>query len=151
MKPLKLNGQLFRPQYSAAVERLEKYLDSLEDDDMLNTNGLRINGFGSNTVGRAMVNRMAVSHYKYGKINGNGPAVDELKSGLQRAAMYDTRYLKSKKIWQGRTPKPLNTGNTENLIDAANFMLLEYMFPKHRDAEFEAQPSSASPGLAKAG
>jgi hypothetical protein len=98
-----------------------------------------------------MVNRMAVSHYKYGKINGNGPAVDELKSGLQRAAMYDTRYLKSKKIWQGRTPKPLNTGNTENLIDAANFMLLEYMFPKHRDAEFEAQPSSASPGLAKAG
>jgi len=96
-----------------------------------------------------MVNRMAVSHYKYGKIDGNAPGVDELKSGLQRAAMYDTRYLKSKKIWKGCTSKPLNTGNTENLLDTANFMLLEYLFPKHREAEFEAQPSSASPGLAK--
>jgi hypothetical protein len=55
MKPLKLNGQLFRPQYSAGVERLEKYLDSMPDDELLNTNALRTQAqFGSNTISRAV-------------------------------------------------------------------------------------------------
>jgi hypothetical protein len=85
MKPLKLNGQLFRPQYSAAVERLEKYLDSLEDDDMLNTNGLRINGFGSNTVGRAQAYLIAAGKcYKAPTqtIYGNKKAIVALKAML---------------------------------------------------------------------
>ena len=30
---LKLNGSVFQPRYSAGVERLEKFIDSLEFDD----------------------------------------------------------------------------------------------------------------------
>jgi hypothetical protein len=33
-----------------------------EDDDMLNTNGLRINGFGSNTIGRAQAYLIAAGN-----------------------------------------------------------------------------------------
>ena len=90
-----------------------------------------------------MVNRMAVSHFKYGKIADkcNTEWIDDMLGGRQRLCMYD-----------GIGPRPdykeINTGNTENLLDAANFFILEHLFPKKKTAHFRAQTSAESPGLA---
>lgn len=97
-----------------------------------------------------MLNRMAVSHYKYGPMDTNLPSVDELLNALQRISMYDSRALDRKKIWKDKTPKPLNTGNTENLLDAANFLIMEFLEPKHSKAHMRPQTSKESPGLSYA-
>jgi hypothetical protein len=80
---------------------------------------------------QGMVNRMAVSHYKYGPIKPNATTceVDELASARKRERMY------------------LETGNTENLWDEANFVIIEAMFPQHEKAHFRSQTSAESPGL----
>jgi hypothetical protein len=94
-----------------------------------------------------MVNRMAVSHYKYGVIDNHDGNVDEVRCGLQRLSMYDDSLLDADLIWEGATRKKLNTGNTENLLDAANFMLIEFIMPQHAKAKFKSQTSEQSPGL----
>lgn len=98
------------------------------------------------------VNRMAVSHYKYGRVDNNAKLsdVDEIRSGLKRLTMYSTKGLTKEQVdilWGEDKRKPLNTGNTENLLDLANFVRLEYLFPKHPKAFFRAQTSAQSPGL----
>jgi hypothetical protein len=98
------------------------------------------------------VNRMAVSHYKYGRVDDNAKLseVDELRSGLKRLLMYSTKGFTREQIdliWGEDRRKPLNTGNTENLLDANNFFRLEFLFPKHPRAHFKAQTSTQSPGL----
>jgi hypothetical protein len=94
-----------------------------------------------------MVNRMAVSHFKYGAIESNLSSVNELQNALQRVSMYDSKMLSRAKVWKGKTPKPLNTGNAENLLDAANFLIMEFLEPKHPKAHMRAQTSKESPGL----
>ena len=98
------------------------------------------------------VNRMAVSHYKYGRVDDNAKlaSVDEVRSGLKRLLMYSTQGFTKDQIdiiWGEDKRKPLNTGNTENLLDANNFFRLEFLFPKHPKAHFKAQTSAQSPGL----
>lgn len=80
---------------------------------------------------QAMVDRMAMSHFKYGRIDNNAKCaeVDEIASGMQRMDMYNL------------------TGNIENLYDAANFFVIESVYPKHKKAHFKSQTSSESPGL----
>lgn len=76
---------------------------------------------------QGMVNRMLVSYHKYGAIEGAVEAgVDCLASAQQRV----------KKYW--------DTGNTEFLMDAANYLMMEYMHPSHVNAHFN--PESRSPG-----
>ena len=80
------------------------------------------------------VNRMAVSHYKYGRVDDNAKlaSVDEVRSGLKRLLMYSTQGFTKDQIdiiWGEDKRKPLNTGNTENLLDANNFFRLEFLFP----------------------
>lgn len=89
-----------------------------------------------------MVNRMAVSHFKYGRVDDNAKlaSVDEVLSGRKRLWMYDG-------IGPSADGKKGNTGNTENLLDAANFFIIESIFPKHVKAHFAAQTSAQSPGL----
>src|SRR5437868_15003986 len=72
-----------------------------------------------------MVNRMAVSHFKYGKIGDkcNVPGIDDAMGGRQRLCMYDG-------IGPAPDYKDVDTGNTENLLDAANFFILEHLYPK---------------------
>jgi len=98
---------------------------------------------------QAMVDRMAMSHFKYGPIDTNAVIgeVNETKSGLQRVSMYDPSFINQDEVWAGKTPKSVNTGNTENLLDAANFFVIEAMFPKHSKAHFKAQTTVQSPGL----
>lgn len=114
-----------------------------------------------------MLNRMAVSHFKYGLMaNSVKDGTDCAKSGRQRLTMYDGKnwsdtcdcefevqpggyiehqswcVLQRKHIPQG------GTGNTENLLDAANFFVIEHLFPRHAKAHFFEQETRHSPGLA---
>lgn len=72
---------------------------------------------------------MEVSFHKYGPLKNAYPhKVDALKSLLLRIEKYR------------------ETGNTEFLIDAANFAMIEFMRPSVKDAKFVATDSNASPG-----
>ena len=76
-----------------------------------------------------MANRMAVSYHKYGPVAAAYPLrVDAIASLNQRLDKY------------------AETGNTEFLMDAANFAMIEFMHPAHPEAEFVATDSDASPG-----
>jgi len=76
-----------------------------------------------------MVNRMAMSFFKYGLVVDAYPhkvnAIDSLRLRLQ---------------------KYLDTGNTEFLMDVANFAMIEFMHPKIAGAIFKATDSDQSPG-----
>lgn len=76
-----------------------------------------------------MKNRMEVSYHKYGPIKNAYPhKVNALESLQLRIRKYQ------------------ETGNTEYLIDVANFAMIEFMRPAHKEAYFEATDSSGSPG-----
>ena len=76
-----------------------------------------------------MANRMATSHFKYGNMSDQYPDSVHAVSGVgQRMVMY-SQY-----------------GNTENCLDAANYAVIEYLFPSHKKAHFRAQAAHESPG-----
>lgn len=74
---------------------------------------------------QAMANRMAVSYHKYGAVADAHATCDHVAS------------------LEGRLAKYAETGNTEWLVDVANFAMMEYM--KNPD-EFRATDSDESPG-----
>ncbi|WP_341877609.1 hypothetical protein [Defluviitalea saccharophila] len=76
-------------------------------------------------------NRMIVSFHKYGPVKSNYgehlvSAIDNLEKRLE---LYK------------------QTGNTEYLLDVANFAMIEYMYPQHEKAHFKGTDSKDSPGL----
>lgn len=75
---------------------------------------------------QGMVNRMLTSFHKYGHIADAKHHVDFLASASQRVRKYQ------------------QTGNTEYLMDAANYMMAEFMHPSHEKAHYDAE--SRSPG-----
>lgn len=76
-----------------------------------------------------MKNRMEVSFHKYGAIADAFPTkIDALKSAADRIEQYRV------------------THNTEFLVDAANFLMIEFMLPGYHDAFFKGTDSSESPG-----
>jgi hypothetical protein len=77
--------------------------------------------------GRA--DRMAVSYCKYGAVAEAYPArVNAIASLRARLERYE------------------QTGNTEWLMDVANFAMIEFMHPRHAAAHFVATDSDQSPG-----
>lgn len=76
-----------------------------------------------------MRNRMLVSFHKYGPV--------------AEAYPHKVNALKSLEL---RLKKYQETGNTEYLVDAANFAMIEFMRPSHPEAHFEGTDSSGSPG-----
>lgn len=76
-----------------------------------------------------MRNRMVTSFYKYGPVEQNAGRTDEIESLKDRVGLYE------------------KTGNTEWLIDVANFAMIEFMFPQHKKAHFRATDSRESPGV----
>lgn len=78
-----------------------------------------------------MKNRITTSHYKYGRADKTYP---ELAQALECAKERIQEYEKTK--------------NTEYLIDAANFCMLEFMYPCLENAKFEPADSDKSIGLA---
>src|SRR4051812_17365910 len=80
---------------------------------------------------QGMRERMAVSYYKYGAIKDGFPhKVNALESLRMRIDKYH------------------DTGNTEFLIDVANFAMIEFMLPGHPRAHFKSTDSNESPGRA---
>lgn len=80
---------------------------------------------------QGMKNRLIVSHFKYGSAKKTYPELAQaLKCIKERIEMYE------------------KTKNTEYLIDAANFCMLEFMYPCIEGAKFEPTDSDKSPGLA---
>lgn len=79
---------------------------------------------------KKMQNRILVSHYKYGWMNQTYP---ELAQAVKEI--------------QPRIQKYLETGNTEWLIDVANFAMIEYLHPSVKNAHFVGTDSEESPGL----
>ncbi|AMX93649.1 MULTISPECIES: hypothetical protein [Mesorhizobium] len=78
---------------------------------------------------QGMKDRMVVSFYKYGLVSEAYPhKVNAITSLTDRLRKY------------------AETGNTEFLIDAANFAMIEFMHPSHPSAFFEGTDSDQSPG-----
>lgn len=72
-----------------------------------------------------MLNRMAMSYFKYGLVaNGYPRLVDAIGSLKYRLDEYE------------------KTGNTENLADISNFAMIEFMKPRHPDAHFKSTDKS---------
>ena len=69
---------------------------------------------------------MVMSYYKYGRINQNHKSdnlMDAVKNLKKRLEMYES------------------TGNTEFLVDVANFAMIEFMCPQHPKAHFKGTDS----------
>lgn len=71
-----------------------------------------------------IVNRMMMSHFKYGRMMDKYP----LSAKAVESAKQRTNYYK-------------DTGNTEGCLDAANFLLIEFLYPSHRKAKFQPKDS----------
>lgn len=78
---------------------------------------------------QGMRDRMVVSYYKYGPLTNAYP---EKVSAV--ASLTD------------RLRKYAETKNTEYLIDAANFAMIEFMYPAIEGAFFEGTDADGSPG-----
>ncbi len=76
-----------------------------------------------------MKNRMAMSFYKYGPLANAYP---EKVDAIATLTAHIETYLAS--------------GNTELLVDIANYAMIEFMRPRHPQAHFEARDSNASLG-----
>ena len=78
---------------------------------------------------QGMRDRMTVSFYKYGPIKEAYPEkVNAISSLTDRLRKY------------------AETGNTEFLMDAANFAMIEFMLPSHPNAFFAGTDDDQSPG-----
>lgn len=78
---------------------------------------------------QGMADRMSVSYFKYGKVKDAVP--------------FHVDALGSLKI---RIDKYLETGNTEFLMDAANFAMMEFMYPHLENAHYRPTDSDEAPG-----
>lgn len=77
---------------------------------------------------QGMADRMSVSFFKYGRVRKGAQTMDTMKSLALRLKAYE------------------ETGNTEYLIDVANFCMIEFMHPRHPKAHFKSTDSEGSPG-----
>lgn len=77
-----------------------------------------------------MQNRIEVSHHKYGWMSQTYPELAQAERQIEE------RLYKYREI-----------GNTEWLVDIANFAMIEFMYPSHSNAHFRATDSKESPGL----
>lgn len=78
---------------------------------------------------QGMYDRMGVSYCKYGKVADAYPSRVDAIASLQK-----------------RLDRYAETGNTEWLMDVANFAMIEFMRPRHPEAHFRPTDSRESPG-----
>lgn len=76
-------------------------------------------------------NRVEISFFKY------GPARKNFATGNVQAIPTMQRCVDKYK----------ETGNTEYLLDAANYLMFEFMYPQHPKAHFRATDSKESTGI----
>lgn len=78
----------------------------------------------SERFAQGMVDRMSMSYFKYGLVAEAYPVkVDAIASLKKRLERYE------------------ETGNTEWLMDVANFAMIEFEHPRHPQAHFKPQES----------
>jgi hypothetical protein len=82
---------------------------------------------------QGMLNRMIHGYHKYGHVLRSVDKPDSIQCLRMRLKEYR------------------KTGNTEWLIDAANYAMMEFMAPRHRRAHFRATRSDESPGAVLVG
>lgn len=78
---------------------------------------------------KGMLDRMGVSFFKYG--------------ALKDAYPHDLDAIASLKV---RLSRYEEDGNTEWLMDVANFAMIEFMRPRNPNAHYDPQDSDTSPG-----
>lgn len=78
------------------------------------------------------MNRVKTSFYKYGSAEDN----------------FGKKLVDAKKSLELCVEKYNTTGNTEYLLDAANYLMFEFMYPTHENAHFLATDSGESAGIA---
>lgn len=76
-------------------------------------------------------NRVEVSHHKYGSVRRN----------------YREGNINALATMERCVEKYRETGNTEYLCDAANYLMFEFMFPQVPGVRFRATDSSESAGI----
>ena len=76
-------------------------------------------------------NRVETSFYKY------GPAKKNFQTGNVQALPTMERCIE----------KYNSTANTEYLVDAANYLMFEFMYPQHPNAHFKSTDSKDSAGI----
>lgn len=76
-------------------------------------------------------NRVKTSFYKY------GPAKKNFQTGNVQALPTMERCIE----------KYNSTGNTEYLVDAANYLMFEFMYLQHPNAHFKSTDSKDSAGI----
>jgi len=83
----------------------------------------------SDAFDQGRADRMAMSYFKYGPVAQGFPKrVDAIATLKDKLATYE------------------RTGNTEWLMDVANYAMIEFMHPRHPDAHFRATDSKESNG-----
>lgn len=75
-----------------------------------------------------MKKAMIMSYYKYGAIRKNHSKDDNHMDAVANLIK--------------RLEKYKETGNTEFLVDVANFAMIEFMSPQHKNAHFEGTDNS---------
>ena len=86
---------------------------------------------------QGMVTRMELSYFKYGLVSEAYPE----KVKALRIADDEGECSLEKRLRLYR-----ETGNTEWLMDVANFAMIEFMHPRHPQAHFRGTDSDESPG-----
>ncbi|MFZ3132679.1 MAG: hypothetical protein WA125_16660 [Desulfosporosinus sp.] len=76
-------------------------------------------------------NRVCTSFFKYGPIEDNFGK--KLVNAIKSCNLCINKYQE--------------TGNTEYLVDAKNYLMFEFMYPTHKKAHFEATDSKGSAGI----
>ncbi len=85
---------------------------------------------------QGMANRMVMSYFKYGLVAEAAGKFDFIESLEKRLKLYK----------EGDPEKGIVAGNTEWLIDAANFAMIEFTYPGHPEAHYHPTDSDESPG-----
>ena len=78
-----------------------------------------------------MKNRVMMSHHKYGSVRKN----------------YRTGNIDALATMKKCLDKYRETGNTEYLVDASNYVMFEFMYPQIPGAAFRATDSKESAGI----
>lgn len=86
-----------------------------------------------------MSNAMSVSFHKYGPVK-KGYQVERGVDGSVKGDVDAVRSLEK------RLALYKETGNTEWLVDVANFAMIEFTFPRHPDAHYRPTDADESPG-----
>ena len=109
---------------------------------------------------QGMVDRMGVSFFKYGLVKEAYPEkLDAVGSAFMRILRYlgPARFINATNAALAAIPASEGSphrrehGNTEYLMDAANFLMIEFMHPRHPDAHFRSTDSDESPGRMSTG